>query len=344
MKRTLSFLILAASLVLCGCSEEKTAAPVPDIIFDTDIGNDIDDAEALDLLYKYQDEGKINLLGICLNKTGICTAKFIDLMSTWYGYPDIPVGIVRTDGNTGWESERCYTGAVCGLTREDGTPLFETAGWDYENLPTAVSLYRKLLSEAEDHSVTIASVGFFTNLALLLDSEGDEYSPLKGFELVQKKVKLLAIMAGRFFDEVPEFNISLDIQASRKIFFEWPTEMAVLTWELGDKVHYPASSIENDFNWTEAHPLKEAYVRYLPMPYDNAMFDPTAVVYAAGYTDMFTIGEPGYVKVDEEGVTRFHPSETGNTRIIYLSDEQAASLLEYFKDYLTRRPASRAEK
>ncbi len=343
MKRII-ILLLALSAISIGCHESENANTIPNIIFDTDIGNDIDDAEALDLLYKYQDEGKINLLGICLNKTGIYTAKFIDLMATWYGYPDIPVGIINTDQNTGAKDEWCYTGAVCSLTREDGTPLFETSGRDYESLPTSVSLYRKLLSEADDHSVTVASVGFLTNLSLLLDTEGDEYSPLSGPELVKKKVRLLSIMAGRFFDEVPEFNITRDIPAARRIFSEWPTEMAVLTWELGDKVHYPASSIENDFNWTEAHPLKEAYIRYLPMPYDNAMFDPTAIVYAAGDTQMFTIGEPGGVTIDETGVTRFQPSEEGPVRIIYLSDEQAATILEYFRDYLTRHPKARTEK
>jgi len=331
--------VLLAAMTACTARTGVAETPVPNIIFDTDIGNDIDDAEALDLLYKYVDEGKINLLGICLNKSGFETARFVDIMGCWYGHPEIPFGVIRTDKPTGAPSEQCYSGRVCQMTADDGSPLFEYSKDNYEDLPDSYKLYRKLLSEAADKSVTIVSVGFFNNLALLLDSPADEISPLTGRELVGSKVKLLSIMAGRFFDENPEFNVMVDIPASQKIFSEWPTEMAILTWELGMKVHYPASSIENDFSWTEAHPLKEAYIRYGNMPYDNTMFDPTAVVYGAGETGRFTIGEPGDIDVDDTGVTRFTASESGRARIMYLSDEQASDLLEYFKDYLTRRPA-----
>ena len=65
------------------------------IIFETDLGNDIDDALALDMLYKYQDAGDIELLGIMLNKEGAHPPEFTDIMNSWYGYPDIPIGIIH---------------------------------------------------------------------------------------------------------------------------------------------------------------------------------------------------------------------------------------------------------
>ena len=85
-------ILFAAALLLPWCAgaaaPEKGAVPV---IFETDMGNDIDDALALDLLYKGMDAGHIRLIGVSLNKRSSTSFEFIDLMNTWYGYPDIPI-------------------------------------------------------------------------------------------------------------------------------------------------------------------------------------------------------------------------------------------------------------
>lgn len=61
------------------------------IIFETDMGNDVDDVLALDMLYKYQDAGKIQLLLISNNKGNAYSAPFIHLMNDFYGWSGIPV-------------------------------------------------------------------------------------------------------------------------------------------------------------------------------------------------------------------------------------------------------------
>ena len=53
----------------------------------------------------------------------------------------------------------------------------------------ATEVYRKVLSEAEDHSIVISAIGFVQNIAHLLQSEPDQYSPLNGYDLITKKVK-----------------------------------------------------------------------------------------------------------------------------------------------------------
>ena len=60
----------------------------------------------------------------------------------------------------------------------------------------AVEAYRKVLSEAEDRSVVISAIGFATNLASLLQSDGDSYSPLNGWDLVAAKVKTVVWQGG----------------------------------------------------------------------------------------------------------------------------------------------------
>ena len=53
MKKLIATIMAAASLVCC---TKPLAERIP-VIFDTDLGNDVDDAIALAMLYRYADEG-----------------------------------------------------------------------------------------------------------------------------------------------------------------------------------------------------------------------------------------------------------------------------------------------
>ena len=77
---------VAVIMVVAAVATLRAAEPVK-IIFDTDMGNDVDDVVALDMLYKYLDEGAIELLGIISSKREEGSIKFIDAMNTLYGYP-----------------------------------------------------------------------------------------------------------------------------------------------------------------------------------------------------------------------------------------------------------------
>ena len=162
------------------------AFPRLNIIFETDMGNDADDALTLDMLYKWHDQRDIKLLAVMLNKSGDYPVKYIDLMNTWYGYGKLPIG--RLGGpNAGLEPWTAYTETLVNMKDEDGNPVYERTVEDINELPLAPELYRKLLSKVKDHSVSIVSVGFSTNLALLLDTKPDKYSKLSGMELVAKR-------------------------------------------------------------------------------------------------------------------------------------------------------------
>jgi hypothetical protein len=87
MKRLLLLLTLCSlSLVAAAQSVAKPQS----IIFETDMGNDIDDAMALDLLFKNMDQGNINLLGVSVHKNNPHSAEYIDIMRHWYGYKKLP--------------------------------------------------------------------------------------------------------------------------------------------------------------------------------------------------------------------------------------------------------------
>ena len=54
----------------------------------------------------------------------------------------------------------------------------------------AVSLMRRTLAASKGDKISLVVVGSCLNLAALIESEGDEYSPLCGIELVKSQVLL----------------------------------------------------------------------------------------------------------------------------------------------------------
>lgn len=331
---------LAALLCVAVSCGDRPAEPVPmAVIFDTDMGNDVDDALALDMLYKYVDAGMVDLLAIPVNKEGLAAPEFMDVMGTWYGYPDIPVGIIRDGADCGDDSAS-YTRKVLDMKDDKGEPLFARSRSGYGDYPESVDLYRKVLSEAEDGSVTIISVGFSTNLARLLDSGADEYSSLSGKELVAKKVRMLYTMAGNMSDSTfTEYNVVIDIPAAKKVFAEWPTPLVTSPFELGAQIKFPAASIENDFGWAGPHPAVEAYKAFSQMPYDREIWDLTAVLAAVeGGPEYFTVSPQGSITVTDSGSTIF---KEGNGDRAYLSvtPQQAENIKAHIVSLITSEPA-----
>lgn len=335
--RKLFFLNLLFLLAACQTEVQQAETTIPNIIFETDMGNDIDDALALALLYSYRDEGKINLLATCSNKESRYSTEYIHLLNYWYGYPDIPIG--KVINGIDCESDlKDYAEAVCIMKNSKGEEFFPHPGFDFSQLPEAVSLYRKILSVQPDSSVTIISVGFSTNIVRLLDSTSDEYSALSGKELIARKVRLLSVMAGSFGDgSIAEYNIVKDIPSARKLADEWPTTIVYTPFEAGNLVLYPVEVIEQNFECTPSHPVVEGYKNFLQMPYDRPTWDLIAALYAVEPSDCyFTQSAWGKVSVNEEGYTSFMPTESGKHAYLTMSSVQADSTRQYFIERTTR--------
>lgn len=326
------FLLMALLSTIIGVQAERM-----NIIFETDMGNDVDDALAIDMLYKYNRQGRINLMAVMLNKEGEFPPMYIDLLNTWYKQKRIPIGLSPRDGQSVVAGAN-YTQVVCEKKDEKGKPLYKHSIKDYSKLLPAVMLYRKLLAKAEDASVSIVSVGFSTNLALLLDTEADEYSPLTGKELIAKKVKRLVTMAGHIQNpEFAEYNVVNDVKACQRVFAEWPTPIYMSPFELGLQICYPAHSIENDFTWVPHHPIVDSYKAYLPKIEDRPTWDLTAVLYAIDPQQFFNISPAGRVVVTDEGYTHYTQDASGNHYYLSVTPEQAKSILTYFVKMVTAK-------
>jgi len=317
-------LALVAAMAGLLCWPLFCAEPVR-VIFDTDMGNDIDDALALAILHSFESRAEAKILAVTVTKDNPYAAEFVDIVDTFYGRGEIPIGIVK-NGKTPKDSPMIH--APSERKNPDGSYVYPRR-LKLGAAPDAVGVLRKVLASEKDGSVTIVQVGFSTNLARLLESRPDDASPLSGVELATKKVRLLVAMAGNFSRPDSEFNVDTDIPAAQKVFREWPSPVVFSGFEIGQALLFPASAIEKDFSWVRDHPVAEAYRNYMRMPYDRPTWDLTAALYAvrpnAAY---FGLSPNGKVTVDEKGITHFTPASDGKQRYMILDPAQKARTLE----------------
>ncbi|MGH9503803.1 MAG: nucleoside hydrolase [Terriglobales bacterium] len=331
--------ILVFCLVIAFLSAAFAQAPAG-IIFDTDMGNDVDDALALAMLHAFASRHEVNLLAVTITKDNKWAAPYVDLVNTFYGRPDIPIGAVR-NGKTPESNPMIQVPAE--RRRPDGSFVYPHRILDGAQAPEAVSLLRQTLARQADASVVIVQVGFSTNLARLLETRPDTASPDDGPTLVRKKVRLLAVMAGNFADGKSEFNLAQDVPSAVKLFQDWPTPIVVSGFEIGAALAFPAQRIEHDFGYVQDHPVAEAYRSYMKMPYDRPTWDLTAVLYAVRPDEnYFSLSPPGTITVLPDGSSRFEPSPTGNRRYLVLKDEQRARTLEAMILLASQPPANTA--
>jgi inosine-uridine nucleoside N-ribohydrolase len=330
----------------------QSAEPV-NVIFDTDMWSDIDDALALAMLHALQDRHEINLIAVTVSTDQKWCASYVDLLDTFYGHPNVPIGVVRNGLKTEafrslfpsgrWPVTR-YTELLSVEKKRDGSQLYPHRLIDGSKAPEAVSLLRKSLAAQPDGSVVMIQVGYSTNLARLLDSGADAASALNGRDLIRQKVRLLSVMAGNFADSMidgqtlargaPEFNLKSDVPSAQKLFANWPTPIVDSGFEIGLALPYPAVSIERDFSYAQHHPIAETYRTYADetsqkWPHNHATFDLTAVLYAVRPDrNYFSLSQPGRITVLDDGSSRFDNSESGSHRYLILSEAQRARTLE----------------
>jgi purine nucleosidase len=335
--------LLVLSLPTLAWAQNPSPAAIP-IIFDTDMGNDVDDVLALGMIHALESRGELKLLAVTITKDHALAAPFTDAVNTFYGRGEIPIGVCRS-GVTSDKGK--YNGLV---EQKDGDQLrYPHDLLSGQDAPDAVPLLRKTLAQAEDGSVVFVQVGFSTNLANLLDSKPDENSPLTGMELVKKKSRLLSMMAGSFELWGPmgkllrfkEYNVVKDIPAAQKVADHWPTPIIWSGFEIGLSVQYPHQSIELDYGYVDHHPLAEAYYLYEPPPHNRPTWDLTNVLHTARpQHDYFQLSKAGVVSVADNGITSFKPSENGQHQYLKLSDEQKIRVTEALVQLSSQPPVA----
>lgn len=271
---------------------QKNAEPVP-IIFDSDMGPDYDDVGAITLLHAFADSGQAKILATIASTKYDGVACVMNAFNIYFNRPDIPIAVPKGQASTLRDPQHWTDTLIAKYPHN----IKNNA-----DVPDAAELYRKILSTQPDHSVTIVTVGFLTNLSNLLLSKADKYSSLDGKDLVKQKVKQLVCMAGRF-PSGSEFNVNQDAVASQNVFSTWPTNILFSGFEIGWKIRVGLPLIHN--NTIHNSPVKDVFSICIPMSTEDSAgrmsWDETAVLVAVkGYGPFYNL-EFGQIRVASDG-------------------------------------------
>ena len=242
-------------LVAAAC----VGAPVPRIIFDTDMVEDFDDVGAVAVLHAFADEGKCDILAMGTCTRGNSSVAAVEIFNAFYGRPEIPVGCTKEIGIVGTPS-----GKMAGHEKYMRLAK-EYAEWvkhpNSDDAPDANVVYRRALAAAPDRSVTFVSVGFTTNMRRLLETKPDAISPLDGRKLVAKKVARWFAMACRH-PSGKEYNSKNDAESSKIAFETWPTPIVFSDYNLGVDIYSGRTVAEREYGYR--NPVKDIFARSLP--------------------------------------------------------------------------------
>jgi inosine-uridine nucleoside N-ribohydrolase len=312
----LPLLLLSVLLVISGCGNKTTYVRYePDrIIFDTDFGPDYDDVGALAVLHALADSGKIEILGTISSNKNILAAPSIEVINTYFGRADIRIGAPKSKGVDIGAAQH-WTDTILSKYPH----IFKTTN----QVPDAVEIYRQVLCQQPDSSVTIVSVGFLTNLNNLLLSKPDIASPLTGYDLVRKKVKKLVAMAGQF-PEGKEFNVFSDIESSKNVFDKWPGTIIFTGYEVGKNIKTGLKLANSDQTYS---PVKDVFKLCIPLsPEDlegRMSWDETAVIIAIYGTDRFFDTVRGKIHINNDGSNTWENNSNGNHYYVKLRISEA---------------------
>ncbi len=311
--------------------------PPVGIVFDADIGNTIDDALALALLYGLQGKGETRVVGVIVSRPNLNAAAFADVLVRFYTGEPGPFSVIPPIGLALGSKPVPDTPLVdVPLARQtpDGKPLYPRSIAKVDDTADPVVLIRNNLSAQFDGNAMVVCTGPATDLAGFLDLP-------EAKDLVTAKVRYLVLGAGAYPDGPQESGIRADIRAARRVLAEWPGPIVACGAEVGAALPFPASSLDKDFAWAPAHPLVDAYRAAKPAPYDAPSCAMAAALYAVrpGET-YFRASGAGTITVLDDGRTHFAPG-AGSHRYLIVDPAQKERILQAYVELASTHPVPR---
>ena len=254
-----------------------------DIILDTDIGPDCDDAGALAVLLALMKREDMSPLGVVNCTSNKNSNGVLRAILNYCGFYNVPVA--QTSRGEFLESSSSFAGIV------NEKYMSDAGKTEVEN---SLDFYKKALKSAQDDSVVIVSVGMLNNIAELTAEYPD---------LVKKKVHALVAMAGRF-PEGSEFNITQDVESAKYVFENFPRPIICSGYEVGEKI---ITGFDSDENTNAGNPVYDCYLFYTNSDKKggrivNRSWDLTAVQFAVeGCGDFYKMSHRVKITIDENG-------------------------------------------
>jgi inosine-uridine nucleoside N-ribohydrolase len=309
------FSVFCIFLISCG-KKDDDLKPVK-VIFDSDMGPDYDDVGAISMLHAFADEGNAEILATMASTKYEGVAAVIDVLNTYFKRPDLPIGVPKGSASTLRDFQHWTDTLIAKYPHKVSSN---------SEVPDAVSLYRKILARQPDHSVTIITVGFLTNISNLLRSGPDENSDLHGEGLVYQKVRQLVCMAGKF-PMGSEFNIKEDAAAAKYVFENFKGPVLFSGFEIGEKIKAGLPLIHNEA--IRNSPVKHVFSISIPMSKEDSAgrmsWDETAVLVGVKGPQPYYSLQKGTIEIAEDGSNRWR---NGGDHHAYLVEAEPASTVE----------------
>lgn len=304
------------------------AEPVP-IIFDTDMDTDCDDTGALAMLHGLANKGEATILATVVSSHYRWSAPCVEAINSYYNRPDLPIGVPKKPGAPTNRGSR-YAKQIA--------ERFPTKLKTNDDAPDAVDVYRQVLSSQKDNSVVIVTVGYMTNLAYLLESKPDKYSPLTGRELVKEKVKSYVCMGGRYPKHLNPGvfgNFKPDPAAAVKVANQWPG--TIVFTGLGDDVLTGERLKETP----DKNPVKMAYKLYLGERAARNSWDLFAVLYAVRPDEPYWIMQKeGYNHIFENGTNEWRKENNPNHWLLKIKSDKKVYVKNLMNELMVLSPES----
>ena len=306
---------------------QSPGRPPVGVVFDADLGNTIDDALALAMLFGFQGKSESRVLSVSTTKSSLAAAMFADVLVRFYTgepgpfAPAIPIGL-SLSGNMSAPNPM--------LDAVVGNPTYPRTIVKMNDTADPLALIRNALSAQFDQNAIVLLTGPATNLAGLLSLPG---AP----PLIAQKVRYLVVAADAL--------TMSDLPAARRLFAAWPTPVVLAPGELANALPFPAASIDKDFAWSDAHPLVAAYRAFRPMPYDAAGVAMAAALYAVRpQENYFKLSDPGVITLGDDGRIRIDPAPNGKHRTLIFDPAQKDRIQQIYAETASTRPVGRAQR
>jgi hypothetical protein len=289
---------------------DVTACIPQRVIVDTDVFSSVDDVGAMAIAFGLQLNGEATVLAIGVNTRADRPDRLSVAADSWkcaaaiagfYGSA-APIGAHMPDDGTSL-NDPDFIGP-CAARGSANPPSPQTA----------VSVYRRALANAPDHSVVFASTGYFGNLADLLASPPVAISPLNGHDLVALKASMLVSMAGGYapmstpttFGRGHENNLGGDTASAQYVAANWPTKLVWDGYEIGNAVYTANEKKSNWFYKADATPHPSLYASHpasspVRAAYAAALTNPDDYYYSYDLVAVYYALRPDDAPLDESG-------------------------------------------
>jgi hypothetical protein len=318
------------------------AKPAVGIAFEGDFGNRVDAVLAIAMLNGLASKNEARRIALTIPRPSLKSAQLLDVISAFYAGRPIPGPGGATGGNPDGlvgmpdgaliQNDRPALATALDKKNPDGTPAYTTIIARQLDTADDAVLIRNMLLAQNDGNATVVLAGPASGLVRLMALYG--VTPQ-----ITAKAARLVVAIGAFPDGPPEASVTADTAAARKLFAEWPTRIVAVGAEVGAALPYPGATLDEDFGWTPANPIADAYRAFKPGAYDAPASALAAMLFAAhpdeGY---FKLSEPGTITVLDDGRTKFAPAANGKHQYLIADPAQKDRVIKEYRDTASVRP------